>query len=55
MEIEDRITNTELVVSAGRGRSYSVMIPRLARKYSVDVEVLQGCPQKGNASYGMAS
>ena len=39
MEIEDRITNTELVVSAGRGRSDSVMIPRLVRKYSVDAKV----------------
>jgi len=55
MEIEDRIANTELVVSAGRGGSYSVMIPRLARRYSVDAEVLRGILQKGKAYYGMAS
>lgn len=47
MEIDDRITNTELVVS-GRGRWYSVMVPRLARKHSVNGEVQQGCPQQGN-------
>ena len=49
MEIEDRIANTELVVSAGRGGSYSVMIPRLAGRYSVDAEV--GVLQKGKAYY----
>jgi len=38
IEIEDRITNTEFVVSDGRVRSHSVMIPRLARKYSVDTK-----------------
>jgi hypothetical protein len=54
MEIEERIANTELVVSAGRGRSCSVMIPRarLAGKYSVDGEVLRGCLQRGEAYYG---
>jgi hypothetical protein len=47
MKIEDRIANTELVASAGRGRSDSVMNPRLARKYSVDdAEVLRVCPQQ---------
>ena len=57
MEIEDRMANTELVVSAGRGRSCSVMIPRarLAGKYSVDGEVLRGCPQQVEAYYGLDS
>jgi hypothetical protein len=46
MEIEDRTVNTELVVSDGRGRSYSDMVPRLARKYSVDAEALRGVHSK---------
>lgn len=46
MEIEDRITNTGLVVGAGRERAYSDMIPRLARKYPVDAEVLWGVHSK---------
>lgn len=51
MEIEDRIANTELVVSAGRGRSDSVIIPRLARRYSAMWRFYEGVHSNGESSH----